>query len=91
MLFLTFTTLLALGPALGFAQYPATPSGLTVVKSLLDDAVQISYKEVQPLALKIYRVLTMRLDADMQTAHWLENLQWLRSPTWQRSGRRRWI
>ena len=38
--------LLALSPSLNLAQYPPTPSGLTVVHSSVDAAVTISFKEV---------------------------------------------
>ena len=42
---------LALGPTLGLAQFPATPSGLTVVRSKVDPAVTISFKEAGALPL----------------------------------------
>lgn len=80
--------LLALSPSLNLAQYPPTPSGLTVVHSSVDAAVTISFKEVS-ISTTFSQVnddLTPIQDRSMQPVTSCESLQRLRPPPWQCSG-----
>ena len=72
--------LLALAPSLSLAQFPPTPSGLITVKSKVDPAVTISYKEVSMSVYPYFRDHQLKSieGANMQATIRSEDLQRLR-------------